>query len=139
MRRRIDLKRILVFSLALALSGCGDNLYIAHDTVVGINAAVSTDRQQGQFVLGFDRDFAAIVPVIEPGGTDAMGRTLESREAMSVFGCSRVETESIFLTRYSDVVATGSAALDLAETLGRGDTSTSAKRLATCGEEQDNG
>ena len=116
-----------------SLCACGDQLYVAHDTVVGVNAAVSANRQQGQVVIGFDRDFAALVPVIEP---DASG---ETREAMAVFGCTRMETKSIFLTRYSDVISTGEAANKLAAKLGSGSATSGAARLATCGEDKENG
>ncbi len=125
------MRRLLLFLGFCGLSGCGDQLYVAHDTVVGLNANVSANRQQGQVVIGFDRDFAALVPVIEP---EASG---ETREAMAVFGCTRMETKSIFLTRYSDVISTGEAAQKLAAKLGSGSATDGAARLATCGEDKE--
>lgn len=125
------MKRILLALGVCSLSNCGDQLYVAHDTVVGINAAVSANRQQGQVVIGFDRDFAALVPVKEPDTSDG------TREAMAVFGCTRMETKSIFLTRYSDVISTGEAANKLSAKLGSGAKTAGAARLATCGEDED--
>lgn len=131
-----SLKQYLSLGAIVLVSGCGENLYVAHDTVVGLNAAVSADRAQGQFVFGFDRDYTAVVPVKEKGSKDSAGKVTTSREAMAVFGCSRVETKGIFLTRYSDVIATGSAAVDLAETIGKSSSSTQTQRLVTCGENE---
>ncbi|WP_299894160.1 hypothetical protein [uncultured Ruegeria sp.] len=130
------MKGLLPILGVCGLCACGDQLYVAHDTVVGVNAAVSANRQQGQVVIGFDRDFAALVPVIEPGGTGSDGNPRTNREAMAVFGCTRMETKSIFLTRYSDVISTGEAANKLAAKLGSGKKTSGAARLATCGEDE---
>ena len=137
--RGLWVTRCMSICTVILVSGCGENLYVAHDTVVGVNAAVSADRAQGQFVFGFDRDFTAVVPVKEKGSSDATGGVSENREAMAVFGCSRVETQNIFLTRYSDVIATGSAAVDLAETLGKNGSTNQTQRLVTCGEDSNDG
>ncbi len=121
------------------LCGCGDQLYVAHDTVVGVNAAVSANRQQGQVVIGFDRDFAALVPVMEPGGTDSEGNLRTKREAMAVFGCTSMTTSSIFLTGYSDVISTGQAAEKLAKALGTKGKKEGAEKLLACADDKKNG
>ena len=49
--------------VALTLSACEPvNLYVAHSTVVGLNAAGSLDRSSGHLIVGYDRHFGAIVP-----------------------------------------------------------------------------
>ncbi|HBT02529.1 MAG TPA: hypothetical protein DEB47_22380 [Citreicella sp.] len=103
-------------TVLLAVSaGCGSpNLYVAHDTVVGLNAKVSADRQQGQLLLGYDRDFATVVPTgVE--GTDG------SRDAMALLSCSELEVEGIHLTQYTDVTASGEAARTFATSLNSGE------------------
>lgn len=132
-----DVKKLFILFGLSSVWGCGDTLYVAHDTVVGINAAVSANRQQGQVVIGYDRDFAAVVPVIEPGKVGPDGTSRTDREAMAVFGCTRMETKSIFLTRYSDVISTGDAANKLAKTLGTKNRTDGAARLVTCGEDKE--
>lgn len=129
------MKELIPIIALCAIAGCGDTLYVAHDTVVGINANVSANRQQGQVVIGYDRDFAAVVPVMEPDPTSGSTRT--TREAMAVFGCTRMETRSIFLTRYSDVISTGESAGHLAKALGKNNNSTETARLVSCGEKKD--
>lgn len=131
------MKRLLPVLGLCGLCGCGDQLYVAHDTVVGVNANVSANRQQGQLVIGFDRDFAALVPVMEP----AEGATDKSREAMAVFGCTSMTTSSIFLTGYSDVISTGEAAAKLAKALGTKGKKEGAEKLLACADDKkkDNG
>ena len=96
-----------LFLLPFLLPACeASNLYVAHETVVGFNAQVSQDRQQGRIVLGYDRDFITLVPKsvdVEAG-----------KDAMALLSCSELEVTGIFLTRYVDVLASGDAAEALA-------------------------
>ncbi len=96
----------LLVPAVAALSACeAKNLYIAHDTVLGINAALDQGRQQGQLVIGYDRDFAAVVPkTVE--ADDGSGE----KDAMALLNCTHLEIKGIYLNRYSDVVVTGEAA-----------------------------
>ena len=41
-------------------------LYIAHNTVVGVDAVVDTNRQVGRIVVGYDRQFVALAPKSVP-------------------------------------------------------------------------
>ncbi len=101
--------RILPLAL-LALPACEpNNLYVAHDTVVGLNARVNEGRQQGQLVFGFDRDFATVIPKsVELDNGDA--------DVMALLNCTHLEVDGIYLDRYSDLTATGDAAINLSGT-----------------------
>ena len=102
---RFRFQKGVLFALAttLVITGC-DNVwqtaYIASNTVVGVNAAVSGSRQTGALIIGYDRDFATVIPTYV---NNATGR----REVMRVRGCSGMKTEGINLVRYADVIATG--------------------------------
>ncbi|MEM9043348.1 MAG: hypothetical protein AAGC81_01545 [Pseudomonadota bacterium] len=101
----------MVVSLLLAVSACdATNLYVAHDTVVGLNAQVSPDRQQGRFVLGYDRDFISLVPKSVEDDEDS-----DKRDVMALLSCSELEVDGIFLSRYLDVLVSGEAAIELAK------------------------
>jgi hypothetical protein len=101
--------------IAISLAACeANNLYVAHETVVGLNAQVSQDRQQGRLVLGYDRDFITLVP--KSVGDDA------NKDVMALLSCTELEVSGIFLTRYVDVVASGEAAKTFAGKLTDGQT-----------------
>lgn len=104
-------KEILIAAV-LALPACTPkNLFIAHDTVLGINASLDQGRQQGQLVIGYDRDFAAVVPKTVPSEKQP-GRT----DAMAMVNCTHLEVKGIYLNRYSDIVVTGDAARKMVDT-----------------------
>lgn len=107
------------FALCGGLAGCGEatNLYVAHNTVVGVNANVSPDRQQGQLLVGYDRDFITIIPK----SVDADGLAPGEQDVMSLLNCTELEVDGIFLSRYVDVMASGEAAKKLAAALSDGD------------------
>ena len=47
----------------LVLTACDANqLYIGHDTVLGLNASVNSERSSGRIVFGYDRQFITLVP-----------------------------------------------------------------------------
>ncbi len=95
-----------------ALCGCeARNLYVAHETTVGLNGRFSQNRQSGKLVLGYDREFVTLVPK----GTDPTpDDDVDDRDVMASLGCSYLQTNGVALTRYSDLVITGKAATDLA-------------------------
>src|SRR5258706_8153424 len=95
--------RIAPLSALVLLCGCQPTqLYVAHSTVVGVNAAISTEKVAGHLKIGYERDFATVVPksVPAPGG----------REAMGALSCSELEVTGIFLTGFKEYLATGEAA-----------------------------
>ncbi|NBC13332.1 MAG: hypothetical protein GVY09_08300 [Gammaproteobacteria bacterium] len=109
MRRIPPLSFGLVLLIGLAACGGQRGLYVAHDTAVGVHGAVNTEKQSGHLMIGYDRDFATIIPRSVP-----VDEGSEDRDVMSLFGCNAVETEGIFLVRYTENIATGDAAADLA-------------------------
>jgi hypothetical protein len=91
------------------LPGCeARNLYVAHDTVLGINAKVNQGRQTGQLVVGYDRDFATVIPTSVPVRTEN-GVDTGQRDAMSLVHCAEIRIDGINLGSYSDFTATGDA------------------------------
>jgi hypothetical protein len=98
---------IIAFLAAIA-AGCeATNLYVAHTTVLGVNGAMNADQSSGHLIVGYDRQFGAIVPK----SVD----TEEGKEAMSVLSCSDVKVDGIFLTAFTEYLATGRAAQGFAE------------------------
>lgn len=118
------MKRLkFLFFVPVFLSACeANNLYVAHETVVGLNAQVSQDRQQGRLVLGYDRDFITLVPKSVDRGAN--------QDVMALLSCSELEVSGIFLTRYVDVLASGEAAKIFAGELTDGQTFFDCHRLA---------
>jgi uncharacterized membrane protein len=100
--------------LALALTACEPaNLYVAHSTVVGLNAAAALDRSSGHLIVGYDRHFGAIVPKSVP--------VEEGMEAMSVLSCSDLKVDGIFLAGFTEYLATGKAATGFARIVASDD------------------
>ena len=54
----------IALTLIAGLAACGEptQLYIAHNTVLGLDAAVDTNRQAGRLLFGYDRQFVALAP-----------------------------------------------------------------------------
>ena len=101
--------RLIIFTFILILSGCeATNLHVVHHTVVGVNAAVSSDQTSGHVIIGYDRNFNTIIP---KSVDDQNGN---GHEAMSALSCSEVEVDGIFLTKFQESLATGQAAIDFA-------------------------
>ena len=105
----------LLVPIAASLCACGaNNLYVAHDTVLGVNAQVNPSRQQGRLAIGYDRDFATIIP--QAVVVDDPLREGEE-DVMALLGCTEVEVDGLFLTSYTDSLASGYAAIKFAEKL----------------------
>ena len=95
-RRRL----ILLFGICLlTLTGCqwGEQLYVAYDTKLGIDASVNTATSSGSIDLGYDRRFVTWVPrSVEARERAAMGRpkmewrNWNPKEVMSVLACSEL-------------------------------------------------
>jgi hypothetical protein len=95
----------------ILLSGCeAKNLYVAHDTVIGINANLSGDRRKGRLVVGYDRDFATIIPKSVDLGNG-------KKDVMASLGCNYIQITGANLTGYRDLVVSGDAAIELATKL----------------------
>lgn len=102
-------QRIVISAgVALALTACEPtNLYVAHTTVIGLNAATNMDQSSGHLIIGYDRKFGAIVPKSVP--------VEEGKEAMSVLSCSDLKVDGIFLAGFTEYLATGRAATGFAK------------------------
>lgn len=124
--------RILPAAFAtLCLSSCtAQNLYVAHDTVLGLNAKVNQASQQGQLLFGYDRDFVTIIPTEVPV-KDATGMVIENEtEAMALVHCTRLVADGIYLGEYRDFTATGDAAELVAKDPSKIRAATSCDQLA---------
>lgn len=100
-------RMVVAAGAALALTACQPtNLYIGSNTIVGVNGSMNTEQTAGHLIVGYDRRFAAIVPKSVPTGEG------EGKEAMAVLSCSELKVQGIFLTGFTEYLATGQAALD---------------------------
>ena len=110
---RMKRLRFWTFLAAVPLvASCEANqLYMGSRTVVGVNAAVNPEQTEGRLVVGYDRDFAAVVPRSAPG---ASGR---GRDAMSALVCSELAVSGLTIRRYTESLATGEAAATFAANL----------------------
>jgi hypothetical protein len=102
-------------ALAMGLAACSPtNLYVASNTVIGVNGAMNADQTSGHLIVGYDRRFAAIVPksvqVLNDDGSVNTNVDKDAREAMGVLSCSELKVEGIFLTGFTEYLATGEAA-----------------------------
>ncbi|MGZ2256319.1 hypothetical protein [Roseobacter sp. A03A-229] len=111
---------------ALFLCNCTpQNLYVAHESVVGLNAKVNQARQQGQLLFGYDRDFVTIIPTNVPVEDNE-----QETEAMALVHCTRLVADGIYLAEYRDFTATGKAADQIANDPARIRSATSCDQLA---------
>jgi hypothetical protein len=112
--------RIVMALMVLALGGCenwGKQLYVAHDTKLGIDASINTATTSGSIDLGYDRRFVTWVPrsvEIEEGNVDG-----EAREVMSVIACSNLRVGIVSIDYYDESMATGRAAVLFAEAIAK--------------------
>ena len=117
---------LLALIASTGLIACGEptQLYIAHNTVVGLDAAVDTNRQSGRLLFGYDRQFIALAPKSVPHKQNSEfpdvvcdAPDAKCHEAMAALSCNEVEVRGIFLTRFKDNLATGTAATKAATTI----------------------
>lgn len=99
----------------LSLAACqnwGRQLYIAHDTKLGIDASVNTATSSGTIDLGYDRRFVTWVPrsVDIKDGDDE-----NAKDVMSVLACSELRVGIVSIDYYDESLATGRAAVIFAE------------------------
>lgn len=96
-------------ALVLAIGGCGDQLYVGSDTVLGIAVGYNSAREAGRIDIGYDRHFVTWIPQSVPQE--------EGEEAMSVLGCTQVKIGNLNLQKFQESLATGKAAAKFAEAL----------------------
>ena len=108
-----------------ACQGWGEQLYVAYDTKLGIDASVNTATSSGSIDLGYDRRFVTWVPrsVELEGAADRQGEagtpgeTGTPKEVMSVLACSELRVGFIDIDYYDESLATGRAAKKFANAL----------------------
>jgi hypothetical protein len=109
-------------AVTLQLAACdtaGRHLYIAHNTVVGVDAAVNMDQPRGHLLIGYDRQFVGYIPRSVPVESNGVPDP-KKRDAMTAIACSRVEVTGLYLTQFTEYLATGPAARKYAESLQNG-------------------
>lgn len=127
------MSRIPIVALGLALvpflAACdAKQLYMANQTTIGLNAAVNPETGNGSLLIGYDRDFVALVPrSVEQYQKDAQGDVklgtdgnpliTGHSDAMSALVCADVRFEKIWLRYYNEAMATGEAARRFAQQL----------------------
>jgi hypothetical protein len=135
--------RIVVALLVLVLAGCanwGEQLYLAHDTKIGLDASINTATTSGSVDLGYDRRFITFVPrsvEIEEQDTELVGsgrqtgegdgntedsqdvENTKAREIMSVMACSNLSVSLFTIDYYDESLATGRAAVLFAKALAQ--------------------
>jgi hypothetical protein len=90
------------------MAGCGaTHLSYVHNAVLGVDVTPITDGGTARLAIGFDRETYALVPKSADEHDDA--------EAMSLFSASRVQVAGLDEIRFAHALATGEAALDLAD------------------------
>lgn len=106
-------RSVMLALLALpGLAACAPTqVYVVHRTVVGLDAATNLQQTNGHIILGYDRNFATIVPKSVPAENGG-------KETMAVLSCSELEVSGIYLTGFTEHLATGQAARDFAKNLG---------------------
>jgi hypothetical protein len=113
-------RHMLIIAAGCGLAACtqSSQLYIASHTVVGVNAAVNTQQTSGHLVIGYDRVFVTNPPKSVSIDDASRGTNPEPRrDAMSVMSCSELVVTGIFLTGFTEHLATGQAAQNFATQL----------------------
>lgn len=116
MAQRMVVSAGAAIALTVGLTACDPtNLYVASNTIIGVNGAMNTEQTAGHLIVGYDRRFAAIVPKSAPIVDPKTGELVpnvdpKAHEAMSVLSCSQMEVDTIFLTGFTEYLATGEAA-----------------------------
>ncbi len=133
---------ILLLAAPLLLAGCeAQQLYVTSQTVIGINASLNEARTAGKLVIGYDRDFAVIIPksvdrvlIAEEPTVDGTKKNvaIQYRDAMSAMSCTEMEVNGIFMTRFTESMATGYAARNFAGQLAKTGNEQKAREFFAC-------
>lgn len=106
------LKYLFVAAMPLAVAACEPRqLLVGARTIIGINAQVNAEQTTGSVIVGYDRNFTAIVPRSVPQGDGV------ERDVMAALVCSDLKVEGISIRGYSESIATGKAATEFAKKL----------------------
>lgn len=99
------------FFVAALLVGCeSNNVFVAADSTIGVSGSINSAKTSGKLLVGYDRAFIAYVP-----------RKTDTGDALSTYNCTHFEVTGIQITRFSESLATGDAAIEhAAKTPGTG-------------------
>jgi hypothetical protein len=117
------MRMLMMGSLLLVLAACqntGQQLYIAHDTNLGIDTSYNTAMTSGSIDLGYDRRFITWVPRSVDIGDANVGTDdsdTDAKEVMSVIACTRLQVGALTILYYDESMATGRAAMMFAQKL----------------------
>lgn len=111
-RRPIPALGLMLASLC-ACQNTEQQLYVAHDTKLGIDASYNAAMTAGSIDLGYDRRFVTWVP----RSVDIDAENADAKEAMSVIACSKLQVGALSVLYYDESMATGRAARMFAEQL----------------------
>jgi hypothetical protein len=115
------LKYLFVAAMPLAVAACEPRtLVMGARTIIGINAQVNAEQTSGSLVVGYDRNFAAIVPRsadLPPPKEGDPKPASDARDAMAAMVCSDLKVKGISIRSYTESIATGDAAVRFAQQL----------------------
>ncbi|KAF0102578.1 MAG: hypothetical protein FD144_2308 [Rhodospirillaceae bacterium] len=110
------------------LTGCEPNqLYMGSRTVVGINASINPEQSTGSLIVGYDRNFAAVIPRsaeykrMQDAGVDQQRSAApgQKRDAMAAIACSEMAVYGVTIRKFTESIATGQAAEAFADALNK--------------------
>lgn len=101
------------------LTGCEPNqLYMGSRTVVGVNASLNPEQTTGSLIIGYDRNFAAVIPRSAELNQPGAGQPSQKRDAMTAIACSSLYVKGVTIKKFTEAIATGEAADKFAGALG---------------------
>jgi hypothetical protein len=98
---------VLVGACASPAGCAATHLSYVHNAVLGVDVTPVSNGGTARLAIGFDRETYALVPKCADEHTEA--------EAMSLFSASRVRVAGLDEISFAHAIATGEAAIDLAE------------------------
>jgi hypothetical protein len=122
MNEHIHLRTVLLIGGAIATMfgsiGCANvsHALVYQDTTLGINGGASPQNGNINLKIGFQRNFASVVPKVKnpnPNSPDA-----PDVEAGSVFAASRYSVKGLQLPDIDEFIVTGDAAAELGKAPG---------------------
>jgi hypothetical protein len=99
--------KMILPALLCVAAGCGHNLAYVHNAVLGVDVTAASDGT-ARIAIGYDNDTFAIVPRFDSSGTGNEG------EAMTLVSVSNVDVDALDEIVFNHVIATGIAALNVA-------------------------
>ena len=110
-----DLVRVVLVLNALSLSACANvsHMLLYQDTSLGIKGGLNPETNTANIHVGFRRNFATIVPKVQP---TVNGAPAGDMEAASVYSASNMVIRGLQVPDIDEIVVTGDAAAALGKT-----------------------